>query len=59
LTQYDYEDRVQARPENIKHSVIHQGLIKLLIMEDLNKTQRTWKHFLVGFKEEIHQPQDT
>jgi hypothetical protein len=48
--------RVQAHLENTKYSVIHQDLIKLLIMEELNKTQRTWQYFLVGFKEETHDP---
>ena len=50
--------RVQAHPKNTKHSVIHQVLIKLLIMEDLKKTQRTWKRLLDGFKGEIHEPQE-
>lgn len=44
--------RVQAHLENTKHNVFYHGLIKLLILEELNKTQRSWQHFLfwVGFQ---------
>jgi hypothetical protein len=51
--------RIQAHPENNKHSVFHQGLIKLLIMEELNKSKKTWQYFLVSFNAEIHEPQVT
>jgi len=52
--------RVQAHPKNTKHSVFHQGLIKLLIIEEFNKTKKTWQHFLfwVSFKKEVHELQE-
>jgi hypothetical protein len=40
------------------HGIYHQGLIKVLIKEELEKRQRTWDQFLIqsGFKIEVHPP---
>jgi hypothetical protein len=51
--------RVQASHKRNKHIVFHQGLIKLLIVEELNKKKRTWQQILsqFGFKFESQKPQ--
>ena len=43
---------VQAHPEHTARSIYHQGLIKLLLISQLNKG-RTWESFLseLGFEE--------
>ena len=43
--------RVQGHPEHTARSVYHQGLIKLLILSQLQKEGRTWKALLteLGF----------
>ena len=44
---------VQSHPEHIAHSIYHQGLIKLLLISQLNKEGQTWESFLseLGFEE--------
>ena len=44
---------VQAHPEHTARSVYHQGLIKLLLISQLNREGRTWGSFLseLGFEE--------
>ena len=43
---------VQAHPEHSAHSIYHQGLIKLLLISQLNKEGQTWESFLLelGFE---------
>ena len=43
---------VQAHPEHTTRSIYHQGLIKLLLISQLNKEGRTWESFLLelGFE---------
>ena len=45
--------RVQGHPEHTTRSVYHQGLIKLLILAQLQKEGRTWESLLteLGFKD--------
>jgi hypothetical protein len=39
-------NRVQAEPNNIWNALCHFGLIKIIIVEELRKRERTWEHFL-------------
>ena len=45
--------RVQNHPDHTARSVYHQGLIKLLILAQLQKEGRTWESLLteLGFKD--------
>ena len=45
--------RVQGHPEHTAQSIYHQGLIKLLILAQLQKEERTWESLLteLGFKD--------
>jgi len=53
--------KIQANPKTTPHSIYHQGLIKVLIKEDLEKIQRTWDRFLIHsrFEPEVHPPTQT
>ena len=44
---------VQNHLEHTAHSVYHQGLIKLLILAQLQNEERTWESLLIelGFKD--------
>ena len=44
--------RVQNHPISSSSNMFHHGLVKILIMQDLGKLERTWSHFLFwgGFK---------
>ena len=46
---------VQTHPENIAHSIYHQGLIKLLLISQLSKEGWIWESFLfeLGFEEKV------
>jgi len=37
---------VQTKPEQIQNSLSHFGLIKMIIVEELRKREKTWEHFL-------------
>ena len=39
-------DKVQGRPERSENSIFHHGLMKLLVLEELNKIDRDWAYFL-------------
>jgi hypothetical protein len=38
--------KVQAKPEKIRNTLFHYGLIKLIVLEELKRRERTWEHFL-------------
>jgi hypothetical protein len=38
--------KIRAEPLSMKNTLCHFGLIKLIILEELRKKGRTWKHFL-------------
>lgn len=44
--------RVRNHPSHTSHNVFHHGLVKLLVLDELEKHNRTWSHFLfwLGFK---------
>jgi hypothetical protein len=53
-------DRVQAKSKQVDTSVFHSGLIKMLVLEELKKTNTDWDAFLVasGFQVDVvHTPQ--
>jgi hypothetical protein len=53
-------DRVQAKSKQVDTSVFHSGLIKMLVLEELKKTNTDWDAFLVasGFQPDVvHTPQ--
>jgi hypothetical protein len=41
--------QVRKNMENPSHSLFHHGLIKLLIVSELQKNNRTWEDFLYEF----------
>ena len=45
--------KVQIHPQHTAHSIYHQGLIKLLILTQLQREKRTWKSLLaeLGFRD--------
>jgi hypothetical protein len=47
-------DKVQAKSKQIEHNVFHFGLIKLLVLEELRKTNGEWDSFFstIGFSPE-------
>jgi len=47
------ENKVQTHPKNAPYSLFHQELIKVLVIQELDKTQTSWEHFLssLGFEE--------
>jgi hypothetical protein len=53
-------DMVQAKSKQVDTNVFHSGLIKMLVLEELKKTNTDWEIFLVasGFQPDIaHTPQ--
>jgi hypothetical protein len=51
---------VQAKSKQVDTSVFHSGLIKMLVLEELKKTNTLWEVFLasLGFRPDIsHTPQ--
>jgi hypothetical protein len=38
--------RVQTKPKQIQNYLSHFGLIKMIIVEELRKREKTWEHFL-------------
>jgi hypothetical protein len=38
--------KVQTKPDHIQNALFHFGLIKMIIVEELRKRERTWEHFL-------------
>lgn len=52
--------RVQSKPNTPSYAIYHQGLIKVMILHELNKDHHTWDHFLFwgGFQYEIKRSQD-
>jgi CRISPR/Cas system-associated endonuclease Cas3-HD len=41
-------DKVQAMSKQVDTSVFHSGLIKMLVLEELKKTNNNWEVFLVA-----------
>jgi hypothetical protein len=41
-------DRVQAKSKQVDTSVFHSGLIKMLVLEELKKTNTDWENFLAA-----------
>jgi hypothetical protein len=41
-------DKVQAKSKQVDTSVFHSGLIKMLVMEELRKTNTDWETFLTS-----------
>ena len=37
---------VQVEPDSIQNTLFHFGLIKMIIVEELKKKERTWEHFV-------------
>ena len=48
--------RVQANPKTPPHRIFHQGLIKVLVKDELGKLQKTCDQFLIHseFEKENH-----
>jgi hypothetical protein len=38
--------KIRAEPLSIKNALCHYGLIKMIILEELRRRERTWQHFL-------------
>jgi hypothetical protein len=38
--------KVQDEPDHIQNTLFHFGLIKMILVEELRKKERTWEHFL-------------
>jgi hypothetical protein len=38
--------KIRAKPLSIKNALFHYGLIKMIILEELRRRERTWLHFL-------------
>ena len=51
---------VRNHPDHNSHSVFHHGLIKLLIITELGKIDRSWKNFIfwIGFEPEAQMHND-
>ena len=41
------DNYTKKRTRNVEHNLYHHGLVKLLIMEEIEKKQSNWGHFLV------------
>ena len=41
-------DRVQAKSKVVDTSVVHSGLIRMLVMEELNKRSIPWEQFIAS-----------
>ena len=41
-------DRVQEKSKKLETNVFHSGLIKMLVMEELRKTNTNWETFLTS-----------
>jgi hypothetical protein len=39
-------DRVQAKSKAVDTSIFHSGMIRMLVMEELNKIYLTWEKFI-------------
>jgi len=52
------DDKVQAKPEASSTFVFHHGLIKLLVVEEMNKLNRYWLTFLFlsGYELDVATP---
>jgi hypothetical protein len=48
--------KVQAKPQKASSSLFHHGLIKLIVLEELNKRNKTWDYLLFWgeFGQEVH-----
>ena len=51
-------DKVQGRPERSETSIFHHGLMKLLVLEELNKLDRDWASFFFmnGYEMDVLSP---
>ena len=51
--------KIRAQPSSMKNTLCHFGLIKLIILEELKRQERSWQHFLFweGFETQT-QPVD-
>ena len=47
--------KVQAKPKKINNKLFHHGLIKLIVMGELQRRERTWNYLLFWgeFEQEI------
>jgi hypothetical protein len=49
-------DKVQAKPTASSPTLFHSSLIKLLVLEELSKTSKTWESFLTSNNYEVISP---
>ena len=49
-------DNVQAKPSASSPTLFHSSLIKLLVLEELNKIGKTWESFLASNNYEVILP---
>ena len=49
-------DKVQAKPSASSLALFHPSLIKLLVLEELNKIGKTWESFLASNNYEVILP---
>jgi len=49
-------DKVQAKPSASSLALFHSSLLKLLVLEELSKTCKTWESFLTSNNYEIILP---
>jgi hypothetical protein len=50
--------KVQANPQTPPHIIYHQGLIKVIVKDELGKLQKTWDQYLIqlSFEKKVHPP---
>lgn len=48
--------KVQAKPKKIQNTLFHFGLIKMIVVKELRRRERTWENLLFwgGFELEAH-----
>jgi hypothetical protein len=49
-------DKVQAKPTASSPTLFHSSLIKLLVLEELSKTGKTWESFLTSNNYKVISP---
>jgi hypothetical protein len=54
-SQTKIENKVHTNPKNVDKILFHQGLIKILVMYELNEFEVSWKQLLcsLGFEEQV------
>jgi hypothetical protein len=43
------ENKIQTHPRNYQYNLFHEGNIKVLVIQELNRTQTPWEQFLVAY----------